>query len=196
VPAAWDSARPALRIAKGPLCYDRDLEPKVFICGDDRAAKRIVEDLVLELGAHPVDAGSLAAARLIEPAMMLALIPELALGPGLGLAFVAVTIAAVSGVPAEEAGLASGLINTSRSIGGSLGLAALATIASNRTNHLLAGHPPSPAVAHSALTGGFTRGFAVGAGAAGAPGPPPPPALIRAATRRTRRLKPGQRRTA
>jgi 8-hydroxy-5-deazaflavin:NADPH oxidoreductase len=58
-------------IAKGPLCYDRDLEPTVFICGDDRAAKRIVEDLVRELGAHPVDAGPLVAARLVEPAMML-----------------------------------------------------------------------------------------------------------------------------
>ncbi|MBV9414487.1 MAG: NAD(P)-binding domain-containing protein, partial [Solirubrobacterales bacterium] len=62
----------AQAIAKGPLCYERDLEPTVFICGDDRAAKRIVEELVLELGAHPVDAGPLTAARLVEPAMMLA----------------------------------------------------------------------------------------------------------------------------
>jgi 8-hydroxy-5-deazaflavin:NADPH oxidoreductase len=62
----------AQAIAKGPLCYDRDLEPTVFICGDDRAAKRIVEELVLELGAQPVDAGGLTAARLVEPAMMLA----------------------------------------------------------------------------------------------------------------------------
>jgi 8-hydroxy-5-deazaflavin:NADPH oxidoreductase len=59
-------------IAKGALRYDHDLAPTVFICGDDSAAKRIVEDLVLELGADPVDAGSLIAARLVEPAMMLA----------------------------------------------------------------------------------------------------------------------------
>ena len=59
-------------IAKGPLSYDRDLAPTVFVCGDDSAAKRIIEDLVLELGAHPVDVGSLTAARLVEPAMMLA----------------------------------------------------------------------------------------------------------------------------
>jgi predicted dinucleotide-binding enzyme len=59
-------------IADGPLSYDRDLEPTVFICGDDVAAKRIVEELVVELGAHPVDAGPLEAARLVEPAMMLA----------------------------------------------------------------------------------------------------------------------------
>jgi predicted dinucleotide-binding enzyme len=59
-------------IANGPLRYDRDLEPSVFICGDDSAAKRIVEGLVGDLGAHPVDAGALTAARLVEPAMMLA----------------------------------------------------------------------------------------------------------------------------
>jgi 8-hydroxy-5-deazaflavin:NADPH oxidoreductase len=58
-------------IAKGPLRYECDLEPTVFMCGDDGAAKRIVGDLIRELGAHPVDAGSLTAARLVEPAMML-----------------------------------------------------------------------------------------------------------------------------
>jgi 8-hydroxy-5-deazaflavin:NADPH oxidoreductase len=59
-------------IANGPLRYDGDLEPTVFICGDDSSAKRIVERLVRELGAHAVDAGPLTAARLVEPAMMLA----------------------------------------------------------------------------------------------------------------------------
>ena len=59
-------------IADGPLCYERDLEPTVFICGDDGAAKRTVETLVRELGAHAVDAGPLRASRLVEPAMMLA----------------------------------------------------------------------------------------------------------------------------
>jgi predicted dinucleotide-binding enzyme len=59
-------------IANGQLCYERDLEPTVFLCGDDVAAKRIVERLVRELGAQPVDAGPLTAGRLVEPAMMLA----------------------------------------------------------------------------------------------------------------------------
>jgi predicted dinucleotide-binding enzyme len=59
-------------IATGQLAYDRDLEPTVFLCGHDAAAKRIVEALVRDLGAHPVDAGPLEAARLVEPAMMLA----------------------------------------------------------------------------------------------------------------------------
>ncbi len=62
----------ASAIATGRLGYDRDLEPTVFLCGDDGPAKTIVESLVLDLGAHPVDAGPLVAARLVEPAMMLA----------------------------------------------------------------------------------------------------------------------------
>jgi predicted dinucleotide-binding enzyme len=59
-------------IAAGQLGYDRDLVPSVFVCGDDAAAKGIVERLVRDIGAHPVDAGPLEAARLVEPAMMLA----------------------------------------------------------------------------------------------------------------------------
>ena len=59
-------------IAARQLCYDRDLEPTVFICGDDPAAKRIIEQLVHDVGAHALDAGPLVAARLVEPAMMLA----------------------------------------------------------------------------------------------------------------------------
>jgi 8-hydroxy-5-deazaflavin:NADPH oxidoreductase len=60
-------------IASRHLRYERELAPTVFVCGDDAAAKRIVEGLVADLGAHAVDAGPLAAARLVEPAMMLAL---------------------------------------------------------------------------------------------------------------------------
>ena len=79
---------------------------------------------------------------------------------GLGFSFVPVTIAAMAGVRREEAGLASGLINTSRQFGGSLGLAVLATIASSRTSALAdGGH-----TAAAALTGGFSAAFWVGAG--------------------------------
>lgn len=59
-------------IASRQLGYDRELAPTVFICGDDAAAKQIVEGLVRDLGADPVDAGPLETARLVEPAMMLA----------------------------------------------------------------------------------------------------------------------------
>lgn len=58
-------------IASRQLAYDRELTPTVFLCGDDAAGKRIVERLVRELGAEPVDAGPLEASRLVEPAMML-----------------------------------------------------------------------------------------------------------------------------
>jgi 8-hydroxy-5-deazaflavin:NADPH oxidoreductase len=58
-------------IASGGLGYDAGLEPTVFLCGDDDAAKRVVDGLVRDIGAHPVDAGPLSAARLVEPAMML-----------------------------------------------------------------------------------------------------------------------------
>jgi EmrB/QacA subfamily drug resistance transporter len=87
------------------------------------------------------------------------LLPSLLVSVGMGLAFVPVTIAAVAGVQRAEAGLASGLVNTSRQFGGSLGLAILATLAGERTHNLLSAHTS----AHAALTDGYQRGFQVGA---------------------------------
>ena len=81
--------------------------------------------------------------------------PSLLAAIGLGLAFVTSTIAAVSGVADREAGLASGLINTSQQIGGALGLAVLATIANS-----VIGNAVSPA----ALTDGYQSAFLAGAG--------------------------------
>lgn len=63
----------------------------------------------------------------------------LILGVGFGVSFIAVTIAATAGVPGEEAGLASGLINTSQQIGGALGLAILAVVASTATTASIKG---------------------------------------------------------
>ncbi len=56
---------------------------------------------------------------------------------GFGISFVAITVAATSGVPADEAGLASGLINTSQQVGGALGLAILAVVATTATTSAL-----------------------------------------------------------
>ena len=88
------------------------------------------------------------------------LFPSIVAAIGLGLAFVSMTVAAVSGVEAHEAGLASGLINTSQQIGGALGLAILATIANTRTADAFETGASTPA----ALTEGFQSAFMVGAG--------------------------------
>jgi EmrB/QacA subfamily drug resistance transporter len=81
--------------------------------------------------------------------------PSLLAALGLGFGFVTSTIAAVSGVDEREQGLASGLINTSQQIGGALGLAVLSTIATTRTDHLLASGSPL----RDALTHGFQAAF-------------------------------------
>ena len=85
--------------------------------------------------------------------------PSILAGLGLGLAFVPVTIAAMSGSSHEEAGLASGLINTSQQVGGALGLAILASIANSSTSSAL----ESGTAQKVALTQGFSDAFTVGA---------------------------------
>jgi EmrB/QacA subfamily drug resistance transporter len=84
---------------------------------------------------------------------------------GMGLAFVPVTLIATSGIGAEEAGLASGLYNTSQQIGGALGLAVFATLAASKTSGMLSdlGHAPTPADQAQALVDGFHVAFFAGA---------------------------------
>src|SRR6266571_689981 len=77
---------------------------------------------------------------------------------GIGFAFVPISIAALAGVEPHEAGLASGLINTSQQVGGALGIAALSTIATSRTSDSLAAGTALP----SALVHGFTGAFIAG----------------------------------
>jgi EmrB/QacA subfamily drug resistance transporter len=85
--------------------------------------------------------------------------PSLLSAFGLGFAFVSMTVAAVAGVDGHEAGLASGLINTSQQVGGALGLAILAAIANSRTDTLI-----GDGVARAqALTDGFGTAMTVGA---------------------------------
>jgi len=80
------------------------------------------------------------------------LLPGLAvMSIGLGAVFVTVTTAANAGVPANHAGLAAGLLNTSLQLGSALGLAVFSAIATARTTHLLA----NQATPSAALTSGF-----------------------------------------
>ena len=86
----------------------------------------------------------------------------LVLTVGVGLCFTPLAAAATSGVHYTEAGLASGLLNTSRQVGGSLGLAALATVATDRTRDVLDHVPGAAGVGRAqafALTAGYDRAF-------------------------------------
>ncbi len=81
------------------------------------------------------------------------------LGAGLGMSFVPITIAATNGVAASESGLASGLLNTTQQVGGSLGLAILSSVSTSRVTSALQGGSSLPA----ALTHGFKGAFTVAA---------------------------------
>jgi MFS family permease len=87
-------------------------------------------------------------------------------GVGLALAFVPMTIAALVGVTESDAGIASGLINTSQQIGGAIGLAAATTIATTFTNRYLDSHAGVSASSPAALNHGYQITFWVLAGLA------------------------------
>jgi MFS family permease len=87
--------------------------------------------------------------------------PFLLSGIGMGLSITPVAVAATAGVSREEAGLASGLLNTSRQIGISVGLAVLATVAADRSAELLAGVASTSANVASVLTEGYGRAIDV-----------------------------------
>jgi EmrB/QacA subfamily drug resistance transporter len=128
-----------------------------------RLTGRLGAGPVLAVGMAMVAVGMLLFTRVASDGTYLSdvLAPSLLCAAGIGFSFVPVTIAATAGVRATEAGLASGLVNTSRQMGGSVGLALLAAVATQRTA-ALAGD-----VSHAeALTDGFHRAFAVGAGIA------------------------------
>ena len=86
----------------------------------------------------------------------------LILGVAIPFAFVPITIAALAGTKPQEAGLASGLINTSQQIGGAVGIAILSTIAVSTTDDAVADGTALPV----ALTDGFVNAFWAGAAVA------------------------------
>jgi MFS family permease len=83
-------------------------------------------------------------------------------GGGAGVAFPALMMLAMSGATPQDAGLASGLVNTTGQVGGAVGLAVLATLSTERTASLLADGQSQA----EALTGGFHLAYLIGAGAA------------------------------
>ena len=135
---------------------------------------QVASRLVVRLGSRPmllagtlsIVAGVLWLTRITPESTFVGglLGPFLLVGTGMGLSITPATVAATAGVPAEDAGLASGLLNTSRFVGASIGLAVLATVAAARTTALLAGSAPTPSRVAAALTDGYSRALLVGAG--------------------------------
>jgi EmrB/QacA subfamily drug resistance transporter len=125
---------------------------------------------VMTIGLALITAGMLWYTRIPEHGSFVsALLPGYVMvGVGMAFAFIPMSIAALAGVQPNEAGLASGLINTSQQIGGALGVAIAATVAFTHMGTLLAsGHTPA-----QAQTSGFSLGFwvlaAIGAVSVGA----------------------------
>ncbi|HKH14308.1 MAG TPA: MFS transporter [Solirubrobacterales bacterium] len=85
--------------------------------------------------------------------------PMVLLGFGIGVSFPALMTLAMSGATQEDAGLASGLVNTTAQVGGALGLAVLATLSATRSDDLIASGQPTAA----ALTSGYHLAFLIGA---------------------------------
>jgi EmrB/QacA subfamily drug resistance transporter len=136
----------------------------------------IAQQLVRKIGVRPVAivgmlfaaAGLIYLSRSVSPdgTYLSDLLPGLLLMSfGMGNVFVPITLIATTNVGAEDAGLASGLFNTSQQVGGALGLAILSTLAANKTASVISGlgHAPSGVERANALTDGFQVAFTGGA---------------------------------
>jgi EmrB/QacA subfamily drug resistance transporter len=131
---------------------------------------KISPALVTRFGGRPVLLSGLAfvAAGLalftrvpVDGSYLTDILPTVLLfGIGAGLSFPALVTLAMSGATQSDAGLASGLVNTTQQVGGALGLAVLATLSTSRTEDLLASGSSSAA----ALTGGYQLAFFVALG--------------------------------
>jgi EmrB/QacA subfamily drug resistance transporter len=126
---------------------------------------------VLMGGLVPIMAGFALLTRLpAHGSYTVDLLPTMLLVGGFGLAFPAMIMFAMSGTTSADAGVASGLVNTTQQVGAALGVAVLSTLAAGRAGHLLAGraghllaagHAGHPPIA-TALAGGYRLAFATG----------------------------------
>jgi Na+/melibiose symporter-like transporter len=140
----------------------------VAIAATVALVSNIAQRLVTGLGPRRVLAAGLLISAIAEGLLtrlpvhghyLTNLLPEFVLiGVGMGLAFVSVTIAALAGVPTRDAGIASGLVNTARQIGGAVGLAAVTTIATIFATHRSA---------TESVAAGATHGYRVAFGVLG-----------------------------
>jgi MFS family permease len=131
---------------------------------------RFAEPLIMRFGARRtlipglvlIAIGLLLFARVpVDGSYVTDLLPALVVvALGIGSSFPALMTLAMSGATREDAGLASGLVNTSAQVGGALGLAVLATLSSTRSDNLIA----DGVAKASALTSGYHLAFLVGAG--------------------------------
>jgi EmrB/QacA subfamily drug resistance transporter len=129
---------------------------------------RYTERLAMRFGARTVLVPGLALIALglglfarvpVDGSYLVDILPSaLLMGAGVGVSFPALMMLAMSGVRPEDAGLASGLVNTTCQVGAALGLAVLATLSTARTEALSAAGAP----VKEALVGGYQRGFLVG----------------------------------
>jgi predicted MFS family arabinose efflux permease len=155
----------------GPAAAGLGMLPSAIVIGalsvglSARLIARFGLRTMLIAGLAPIVAGFALLTRLpAAGSYPLHLLPTMLLIGGFGLAFPAIITLAMSAASPEDAGVASGLVNTTQQVGAALGVAVLSTLAASRTSHLLASGRP----AAEALTGGYQVAFAVGAALAAA----------------------------
>jgi MFS family permease len=134
-------------------------------------ASNIAQAVVGRVGVRPVLTSGLLALSLsvallsrvpVEGHYFWDLFPAFLLGgAGLGVSFVSATIGGLTGVRPSDSGVASGLVNTSRQIGGAIGLAAISAVAAASASSYADLHPEVQASSALALTHGFQIGFYV-----------------------------------
>jgi predicted MFS family arabinose efflux permease len=130
-----------------------------------RLIGRIGAQVPIALGSLAIGGGLLWLSRLSDNAAYVSDIfgPLVVLSVGFGLVFFPTTLVAISGAARHELGLASAVLNVSQQLGGSIGLAVLATVAANVTKNQLVGVRPTREAVSHAITMGFTTAFEIGA---------------------------------